>query len=50
MAGTGAGGFKPDEVLHLFEKLKTVRHEEVVDQADYSLRSVRLVRYVGQKP
>jgi len=50
MEGTGASGFKPNQILEVFRGLKTLRHEELVDQPDYSIRPTKLVRYVGQKP
>ncbi len=50
MEGTGASGFKPNQILKVFEGLKTLRHEELMDQPDYSIRQTKLVRYVGQKP
>jgi len=49
--GSGAGGFKSDEVPALFKALKTVRYEEVMDTADYGApHPVKLIRYVGRKP
>jgi SAM-dependent methyltransferase len=50
VASLGIGGFKPGELPELFKDgFKVLRYEEVEDVADYSLRKLKLVRFVAEK-
>jgi 2-polyprenyl-3-methyl-5-hydroxy-6-metoxy-1,4-benzoquinol methylase len=45
----GAVVFDDNELLELFRSLRVLRYEDTEDQADFSLRTLRLVRLCAQK-